>query len=542
MKKFIEANNSLLIRNLIVLLFILLNVAFVFISIIITNNRFEVLLEQSMTQQLAVVEDFFRYPENIINILSQNKDLSMYEEKDRFLRADILSLFESVIVPDSRISNIYYVPMDKEVISYKFIDSNTDLTDKSWFKKALEAKTPFTWVSHKSDFTNDDVISCLKKVVDKYNNPIGVIGLDIELFKLSKLVKDVKIANNGYFMILDAENKIIATPDNKYLGHSIQDNNLNNAINNYSKRSFISKISGQKSKCIVYQLEELPWKIINTIPASEITYSIISYVFLFFFFSMASLVIAFMMYSKNRITENSNRELKNANEKLKEYASTVEEIAVLRERNRLARDVHDTLGQTLSILITLLQLSLMSCKKDIKETEENLKNAIKITGQGLNEVRRSISGLVPEKLEQNNLFDALEKLINDFECLGMKVELSVNKFDKSVDTEYKETIYRICQEALTNSVKHGRATKATIIIKFTDSCIKLFIFDDGIGCKRKSEGKGFGLQGMKQRVQKLKGEIKFGSGDQNGFNIHVEIPIEKSEQGSVSVYDKSCVS
>lgn len=120
-KKFIEANNSILIRNLIALLFILLNVAFIFISTITINNRFEVILNQSMNQQLAVIEGFFRYPENIINILSQNKDLAAYKENDRFLRADILSLFESVIVPDSRISNIYFVPIDKEVISYKFI-------------------------------------------------------------------------------------------------------------------------------------------------------------------------------------------------------------------------------------------------------------------------------------------------------------------------------------------------------------------------------------------------------------------------------------
>lgn len=542
MKKFIEANNSLLIKNAIVPLFILLNAAFVFIFTIKTNNSFEVTLEQSMNQQLAVVEDFFRYPENIINILSQNKDLSAYEENDRFLRADILSLFESIIVPDSRICNIYFVPVDKEVISYKFIDTNTDLTEKIWFKKAIESKTQFTWVSHKSDFTNDDVISCLSKVVDKYGNPIGVVGLDIELFKLSDLVKNVKIANNGFFLILDSENKIIASPDNKYLGESISYNNLNNISDSSNKKSFISKIAGKKSKCVVYQLEELPWKIINAVPTYEIAYSIISSSFLFFFFSLASLVIAFMMYSKSKITENANRELKSANEKLKEYASTVEEIAVLRERNRLARDVHDTLGQTLSILMTLLQLSLVSCKNNIKETEENLKNAIKITRQGLNEVRRSISGLVSQKLEEENLFDVLEKLINEFECSGMKVELSVNKFDITISTEHTEAIYRICQEALTNSLKHGKATKVTIIIKFTDSSIKLFYFDNGIGCNGKFEGKGFGLLGMKQRVEKLKGVIKFGSGDQKGFNIHVELPIGKSDQESVNAYDKSCVS
>lgn len=528
MKKFIEANNGVLFRNIMVLLFVLLNAAFFVISQMTTNNRYEITLEQSMVQQLEVVEDFFSYPENIINILSQNKDLPIYREEDRFLRNEILSLFESVIVPDYRISNIYYVSKDKKVISFISIDSNNNLTDKSWFIKTLEGKRQFNWVSHKSEFSNEDVISCLRKITDKYNNPIGVVGLDIELFKLSELVDDKKIGKNGYFMILDDKNKIIATPHHRYLGESITDDKLYNIDNNQAK-SFTLNVFGQKSKCRAYQLEELPWKIVNVIPVSEIKHSIASLSFLFFAFSLVSFIIAFIMYSKNKLTETTNRELKIANEKLKEYALTVEEVAVLRERNRLARDVHDTLGQTLSILITLLQVSISSCKDNIKETEENLHNALKITKEGLNEVRRSVSGLVSERPEQINLFDALEKLVNKFEFSKMKVELSVNKIDENIDAKYKEVIYRVCQEALTNALKHGEAKNVNIVIKFLDDCIKLFIFDDGKGCDEKSLGKGFGLQGMKQRIEKLNGEIRYGSGDNKGFNIHVELPLKKSE-------------
>ncbi|GAE90825.1 sensor histidine kinase [Acetivibrio straminisolvens] len=145
----------------------------------------------------------------------------------------------------------------------------------------------------------------------------------------------------------------------------------------------------------------------------------------------------------------------------------------------MARDVHDTLGQTLSILITLLQVSILTCKKNAKETENNLKNALKITREGLNEVRRSISGLSPKKLEEMDFFDALERLAADFEYSGLDVELSVNKIQQNIGESHKEVIYRICQEALANSLKHGKATKANIIIKFTDSYISLFIFDDG---------------------------------------------------------------
>lgn len=532
MRKFRGFNTGLLNKNYILLMFILLNITFCCISNVSINNRYENMLTQSMQQEQKVVEDFFRYPENIINLLSQNDDLAEYRQDDRFLRNDILSLFESVILSDYRISNIYFVAKDGNSISYIFTEEpGPELAQRTWFKKAMEGKTQFTWISHKSDFANVDVISCVRRVVDKYNNPVGVIGLDIEFHKLSTLVHKVKIGDNGYFMILDADNKIIATYHSqyKYLGKNIGKDSLPKNIKMKSDKSFISKINNTKYKCRVSQVEELPWKIVGVIPAYEIMYNIVILVVVFFSFSLVSLSIAFMMYSKNKTTQHINEELKNANEQLKKYASTVEENAVLRERNRLAKDVHDTLGQTLSILITLLQVSILACRSDPKEAEYNLNNALKITQDGLNEVRRSISGLIPKKLEENNLFDALESLVTDFGCSGLEVELSVNKFVQNIDTSYKEVIYRICQEALTNSIKHGKATKANIIIKFSDNFISLFIFDNGKGCKSINTKKGFGLHGMKQRIKKLNGELKFGSSDENGFSIHVELPLGETK-------------
>lgn len=529
MRKFVKANKLLSIKILIVLLYVLLNIVFYYVSSIATTNSYEVMLEQSMSHQLKVVEDFFRYPENIINILSQNKDLPRYKGDNRFLKNDILSLFESIIISDSRISNIYFIPSKGSFISYKYTrDTDVDLTRKIWYENAIEGKKQFTWISHKSIFLNDDVISCVRRIVDKDNKLIGVVGLDIELFKLSELIQNVKIGNYGYFMILDENNKIIADPYYNRLGQNILDDNLMKSTNN---KSFILEINNEKFKCKISKIKTLPWKIISAVPVSEITYSIIVYVILFIILSMVSFIISFMMYSKNKITQQSNQKLKIANEKLKEYASTIEELAISQERNRLARDVHDTLGQTLSIIVTLLQVSILSCKKDGKETEKHLSKAIKITRDGLNEVRRSILGLVPEKLEKSMLFDALERLVNDFECVGMNIELSVNKLDHIIDTEYEEVIYRICQEALTNSLKHGKATEVNIIIKFSDSYIKLFIFDNGFGCIDKSMGKGCGLQGMKERIEKLNGNINFGSSGEKGFNIHVELPLNKTGEG-----------
>lgn len=513
-------------KIIIITIFVLLNIIFCYLSSIHTKENYEVMLSQSMTQKSKAVVSFFTYPENIINILSKNKDLLTYDENNRVIKNDILSLFESIIVPDSRISNIYFIPNQGKHISY-IINDKTDnyYTSKWWFKEAIKGKRQFYWISHKSDFVNHDVISCIRRVVDKYNRPIGVVGLDIEVFKLSELVQDTKVGKGGYFMILDDESKIIASPYYNNLGNYISDKSLNKLSITENDKSLIMSMNNQKYRYRQFNFQNLQWKIINVIPINEIRSKIISTIFLITIFSLASIIIVFFMYLRNKFILSLNQELQTANIKLKKYASTIEEIAVLKERNRLARDVHDTLGQTLSILITLLQVSLLSCKTDIKETEEHINKAILITSNGLNELRRSISGLASAKQEEDNLFDVLENLVSNFEYSGLNVDLTVNKIEQNVDKSHTEVIYRICQEALTNSIKHGKATEASIILKFSENIIKLFIFDNGIGCKKLCVEKGFGLQGMQQRVKALNGDIKFGSDGKKGFNIQVEIPL-----------------
>ena len=532
------------IKIIIVILFVSLNIIFCFFSRILTTEDYEVMLSQSMTQQSKAVVNFFSYPENIINILSKNKDFHTYDVNNRLLKNNILSLFESIIVPDSRISNIYFISNEGKYISYILPDTpdipDNYFTSKDWFKEAVKGKRQFYWISHKSDFRDkEDVISCIRRVVDEYNKPIGVVGLDIEVFELSELVQDTKVGDNGYFMILDNENKIIATSHLNTLGNYISDKSLNKLQTKENEKSSIMSMDNKKYKYKLYNFKNLPWKIINVIPVKEITDKTISSITLFTICSLVSFAVALIFYLKNKSTLNLNLELKNANVKLKQYAATIEEIAVLKERNRLARDVHDTLGQTLSILITLLQVSLLSCKTNVNETEEHINKAILITSNGLNELRRSISGLTSAKEEEKNLFDTLEKLVNDFEYSGLNVDFSVNRIDQNIGKSHAEVIYRICQEALTNSIKHGKASEASIILKFSDNSIKLFIFDNGVGCKKLSIGKGFGLQGMQQRINSLNGNIKFGSDGEKGFNIHVEIPLLKEEE---NINDKSSVS
>lgn len=504
-------------------------------------------MKQSIRQELSIADNFFKYPENVINILSRNQSLPQYTQEDKKLKNSILTLFESIIVSDSRISNIYYISNDENTVAYKNNKkAGNGISETDWFRSAVRKRTQTIWVSHKSDFTGTEVISCLKQVLDERDNAKGVVGLDIELFKLPQLVENARIGEEGYLMILDDNNKILAHPDSRYLEDFFDIDDRSNA------KAF-------KIKSIQYN--KIPWKIVAVVPVKEIMGRVITSVLWICSICIVCFAVAFSIYLKIRAREivqlnqtleimvvertkeldDKNRELISANESIKEHAKTIEELAISRERNRMARDVHDTLGQTLGLLITLLQVSIMSCRKDTEETEGNLNTAVKIAKEGLNEVRRSISGLVCERLKENNLFDALRNMIDDFRHSGINVELSVNKLDQSLDMAYSETIFRICQEALTNSVRHGKSTEANILIKFTESYIKLFIFDNGLGCKNMGNTEGFGLRGMKQRVDRLNGNISYGSDGERGFNIHVELPLANNNEG-IKSYDKSCFS
>ncbi|MDP4094597.1 MAG: histidine kinase [Bacillota bacterium] len=229
---------------------------------------------------------------------------------------------------------------------------------------------------------------------------------------------------------------------------------------------------------------------------------------------------------KNDELQDVNTELSAMNEQLKNYAGTIEELSAVKERNRIARDVHDTLGHTMTVLITLLKVSSITCETDPAATKKKLLEAHDIAKMGLRELRRSISGMTPEKLEDGNITGAIRHMISEFEVSGIKVDFVYDGVNEEILAYYTEVIFRICQEALTNSLRHGKAEHATIILKTSENFIKILATDDGIGCNEIK--KGYGLSGMEQRVNEAGGNIQYGSDGEKGFNIYVEIPVKNS--------------
>lgn len=218
-----------------------------------------------------------------------------------------------------------------------------------------------------------------------------------------------------------------------------------------------------------------------------------------------------------------NVQLTDTNEKLKEHMLVVEELAVLKERNRVAREIHDSLGHTLTFLIKVQEGAILDFGHDNERMIESIKIANKIARQGLKELRLSLYDIMPEKQGTNSLFEKLERLALDFKSSGIKIEITDECEDNYINDDSSQTIFRICQEAVTNSVRHGDADEIHIIIKINDKMLKLFIIDNGKGCIEIN--KGYGLLGMEERVRKYSGNIVFGSDGESGFNIKVEIPI-----------------
>jgi Signal transduction histidine kinase len=215
-----------------------------------------------------------------------------------------------------------------------------------------------------------------------------------------------------------------------------------------------------------------------------------------------------------------NIELSQNYKQLEQYADTVAELAVAKERNRFAREVHDTLGQSMTVLITLLQITKMNCRNNPEMTESRLDEALQIASNSLAKVRHSLINITTT--ETTSLKNALMSLVNDFKACGMKIDLSIGELGQYDDFMYSNVVYGICREAVTNSLRHGKASHVMIALALNEQWMYLSISDDGNGCK--DLNKGFGLYGIEERIMKLKGDIIYNHGNA-GFGIFVEIPL-----------------
>jgi signal transduction histidine kinase len=214
--------------------------------------------------------------------------------------------------------------------------------------------------------------------------------------------------------------------------------------------------------------------------------------------------------------------LAEANQLLRDHASQVEELATTKERNRLAREIHDSLGHYLTVVNVQIGAAQAILDQDRPRALDHLSKAQALTQEGLAEVRHSVAALRAPPTESQPLREALAKLAAQWNVVGLRAEFVVAGRIRSLTPQVNLTLYRAAQEALTNVGKHAHATNVALHLDYRDSSVHLRIKDDGVGSNN-SKG-GFGLLGVRERVQLLNGTVCVRTESGKGFALEVELP------------------
>jgi signal transduction histidine kinase len=215
-----------------------------------------------------------------------------------------------------------------------------------------------------------------------------------------------------------------------------------------------------------------------------------------------------------------------AHAQLREYALQIEELAAVQERNRIAREIHDSLGHALTTLNVQLQTAVKLWQHNPAEAQPFLEQAQRLGKVAMQEVRQSVHALRADARTEEPLEQAISALVKEF-CQGTGVQVSTRiDLQTVLPTPINKTIYRVIQEALTNVCKHAEASVVKLQLQQTLSYIYLSITDNGQGFQSQGSASGFGLQGMRERVAALRGRLQIDTQPGSGCCIQVEIPLE----------------
>jgi signal transduction histidine kinase len=216
-----------------------------------------------------------------------------------------------------------------------------------------------------------------------------------------------------------------------------------------------------------------------------------------------------------------------ANARLRQYALQVEELATAQERNRIARDLHDSLGHSLTVFGIHLEAALRLLRSHPAEAEALLFEIKQLNDTTLQEVRQSITTLRSDPLQARSLSVAIADLITEFQRSTGILPTFDNQLQSPLSHDLEVTIYRIVQESLTNIRKYAAATVVNIAIIQSATDLQITIADNGKGFDLSQNTTGFGLQGMRERTLALMGHLEIFTAPHQGCRITVMFPLLK---------------
>jgi signal transduction histidine kinase len=241
--------------------------------------------------------------------------------------------------------------------------------------------------------------------------------------------------------------------------------------------------------------------------------------------------IFLMVFTQSSVSEERARleverlveELQEANQQLRESAAQAEELAVTKERNRMAREIHDGLGHYLTTIHMEIQAARAVMAHDPTSALAMLEKAQTLTQDALTDVRNSVYALRASTDENLPLPQLVDKLLQNCCTMNLEAELKVFGTPRALSPQVLLTLYRAAQESINNICKHSQATQVWVSLDYQEpQKIKMMVQDNGVGADQ--IGGGFGLMGLKERVLLLNGQIEILTAKDQGFRLEISVP------------------
>ena len=224
----------------------------------------------------------------------------------------------------------------------------------------------------------------------------------------------------------------------------------------------------------------------------------------------------------SRLFQKLREEMEDANRRLRESAAQAEELATTRERNRLAREIHDGVGHYLTVVKTQLDAAGALIATQPDRAKEEVAKAAKLTADALDDVRRSVASLRTDQ-SRLPLSESLRALVHE---VGLPVAVRIEGEPRPLAPGVEHALFRSAQEGLTNVRKHAGASAAEVVLEFRNGGrVLLSVTDNGHGMKgTNGTAAGFGLVGVRERIELLGGRVEAGNRGAGGFALTLEVP------------------
>jgi signal transduction histidine kinase len=242
--------------------------------------------------------------------------------------------------------------------------------------------------------------------------------------------------------------------------------------------------------------------------------------------TISFLAVGYFISALMRRLKQQQDSLAQANAQLADYAAALEELTISRERNRMARELHDTLAHTLSALSVQLETVKAYWEVDPAAAQHMLEKSLKATRSGLGETRRALKSLRASPLDDLGLALALRKLAEETAArASLRLDLLLPEHLPALAADVEQCIYRVAQEAVTNVAHHANAHTLTLQLSVNGPQVTLLVRDDGVSFDvRHGEASGhYGLSGMRERAQLAGGQLKIDSQKGGGTTIQLRI-------------------